>query len=568
MTGHPRATTASTVSTNPGLVPPRRVPTARTVDATVRSSALASLLRGVVLPLVLLAWSQGTALAQPTLINGENHAGTISNPAQTDIWTFDAAAGNAIALSIAEIGADSPFYPWIRLIAPGGALVGPGASGTLAAQIHATAPTTGAYTVVVASNDAGHSATGSYRLTLAKIPGAFVVPDEGGVMVNGANYTAAIDRADLDLWTFTAAQGDAIAVGIGEIGADSEFDPWIRLFAPSGSQLGDAFGPLAAQINGTAPLTGTYTVLVASDDTGHDATGTYRLTLAKIPGGFVVPPGDEGGPMINSFSHPGTIDLADLDLWTFSAVAGSAIALSIGEIGGDSPFYPWIRLFGPTGAFVGSSFGTIAAQINITAPQAGSYTVLVASNDTGHDASGLYRLTVTGALPPAVVNPRPSDIDGDGKGELTVWRPTDGTWYWLTSASNYGSYGLKQWGSPGVGDVPMFGDIDGDSKADLIVWRASTGTWYWVTSSTGYGNASYGARQWGDRPAGDVPLVGDIDGDGKADLIVWRASTGTWYWLTSSSNYDSAAYGSKQWGAPASAMCRWLATSTATARPT
>ena len=131
------------------------------------------------------------------------------------------------------------------------------------------------------------------------------------------------------------------------------------------------------------------------------------------------------------------------------------------------------------------------------------------------------------------------DIDGDGRADLVVWSVSTGTFRWVTSSSGYSdaTAGTKQWGNQGLGDVPLLGDIDGDGKSDLIVWRASTGTWYWLTSSTGYSYAAANGVRWGDQTGGDVPLVGDIDGDAKAELIIWRESTGIWYWLNSSAGY-------------------------------
>ncbi len=135
------------------------------------------------------------------------------------------------------------------------------------------------------------------------------------------------------------------------------------------------------------------------------------------------------------------------------------------------------------------------------------------------------------------VTPRKAlaDFDGDGKSDITIWRPENGYWYIIRS-----SQGLNQvqWGAEG--DIPVPGDYDGDGKTDIAVWRPSRCYWYIIRSSDGI--ITY--TLWG--ALNDIPVPGDFDGDGKTDIAIWRPSTGTWYIIRSSDQVLVQV----QWGAP------------------
>ncbi len=345
-----------------------------------------------------------SASVSQSLINGRTYNGTISVPGNLDTWTFTATQGDYIALSVGTAAQTTAhFAPSIRLVSPTGVQLGNSFTGTGASNIGVAAPTSGTYTVIVGSYLGGTTdGTGSYLLTLAKGPGAVEVStgDEGGPMANGATNAGTIYQGDFDTWTFTATQGDYIALSVGTATqTTAHFAPWIRLVSPTGVLLGNSFtGTGASNIGVAAPTSGTYTVIVGSYLGGtYDGTGSYLLTLAKGPGAVVVTTGDEGGPMANGATNAGTIYQGDFDTWTFTATQGDFIALSVGTATQTTAhFAPWIRLVSPTGVLLGNSFtGTGASNIGVAAPTSGTYTVIVGSYLGGtYDGTGTYLLTL------------------------------------------------------------------------------------------------------------------------------------------------------------------------------
>ncbi|CAN5734931.1 hypothetical protein BH24ACI1_BH24ACI1_11840 [soil metagenome] len=101
----------------------------------------------------------------------------------------------------------------------------------------------------------------------------------------------------------------------------------------------------------------------------------------------------------------------------------------------------------------------------------------------------------------------PADYTGDGRADFVAVRETDGAaaiWYINNSVTNVTTatrFGIADPNFTDL-DVPVRGDYDGDRRHDIAVYRESNRTFYYISTAN---NGSFQGQEAG--PSGETPLA-------------------------------------------------------------
>ncbi len=165
-------------------------------------------------------------------------------------------------------------------------------------------------------------------------------------------------------------------------------------------------------------------------------------------------------------------------------------------------------------------------------------------DNQGNDLPGWSGGKVTGGSTPA--SPAIGDISGDGMAEIVALSMDHKLYAWKTNGTPVAGFPMIPTAGDGgsnaynVGDSPVLGDYDGDGKMEVFIrtgWHVTVvdGDGIQLTKSS---NTSIKPLFTANGLLQNNPAVGDIDNDGKLELVAHNTTLYVWDLPTAGSKAD------------------------------
>src|SRR5262249_13157912 len=123
------------------------------------------------------------------------------------------------------------------------------------------------------------------------------------------------------------------------------------------------------------------------------------------------------------------------------------------------------------------------------------------------------------------------DFNGDGLQDIAAFDKNTGKWW--VGLSNGSAYTFSVWATWSVSGVTwqyaLVGDYNGDGKADIAGFYKEGGQWWVMTSSGSTFNSATLWDTWSTSVTWQFALVGDYNSDGKADIAGYYQGGGQWW---------------------------------------
>lgn len=336
--------------------------------------------------LIISAGLAGVAAhAAPTSIrDGGSVLGTLTATSDTKTYVFYGTAGATVHVSLTNTTPSSSFSPSYVVLDPKGRVAKRAWGSPVASEVFELT-STGTHRIVVQDNSWFGTGIGTFSLHLASSTGA----TEYGELAPSTPALQKITRGDLDAYVVSATAGETIHLSVGRTNPADTLQPALHVYDPNGKSVAWDGGQNAAWTSFSAPVSGTYRVIVKDFSWAADATGDYRLHMARST------PSSEASHLINHGAVPGHITPADLDSFVFHAKSDDVVTLRADVAAEYATAEPTFHVYGPDAKEVSWASGSLTATERFRAPSDGLYAVIVRDGSLDASGTGDYTLALS-----------------------------------------------------------------------------------------------------------------------------------------------------------------------------